>query len=76
MFCGRKYAAYARINAAYRRTRNGVRSTGKKTPIFAYGLQDAAVPSEGTHPVGEGACRKNAHVSSDEGTLFHVLQAN
>lgn len=57
MFCGRKYAAYARIHAAYRRTLNEVRSTGKKTPIFAYGLQNATVPSEGTRPVGEGACR-------------------
>ena len=34
MFCGRRYAAYAGINAAYRRTLNGVRSTGKKTPIL------------------------------------------
>ena len=34
MFCGRKYAAYASIHAAYRRTLNGVRSTGKKTPIL------------------------------------------
>ena len=47
MFCGRKYAAYARINAAYRRTQKGVRSTGKKTPIFAYGLQNATVTFEG-----------------------------
>ena len=44
-------------NAAYRRTLNEVRSTGKKTPIFAYAPQNATVPSEGTHPVGEGACR-------------------
>ena len=34
MFCGRKYAAYARINAAYRRALNGVRSTGKKAPTL------------------------------------------
>ena len=32
MFCGRRYAAYACINAVYIRTLNGVRSTGKKTP--------------------------------------------
>ena len=30
---GGLYAVYAGINAAYRRTLNGVRSTGKKTPI-------------------------------------------
>ena len=30
MFCGWKYAAYASINAAYRRALNGVHSTGKK----------------------------------------------
>ena len=34
MFYGRRYAAYAGINAAYRRTLNGVRSTGKKNTHF------------------------------------------
>ena len=34
MFCGRRYAAYACINAVYIRTLNGVHSTGKKTPIL------------------------------------------
>ena len=33
MFCGRLYAAYACMDAAYRRTLNVVRSTGKKTPV-------------------------------------------
>ena len=33
MFCAWKYAAYARINTAYRRALNGVHSTGKKAPI-------------------------------------------
>ena len=32
---GGLYAAYAGINAAYRRTLNGVRSTGKKKHPFA-----------------------------------------
>ena len=55
---GGLYAAYAGINAAYRRTLNGVRSTGKKnTHLLVYRLQNATVPSEGTHPAGEGACR-------------------
>ncbi len=26
--------------------------------LLVYGLQNATVPSEGTHPVGEGACRR------------------
>ena len=34
MFYGRQYAAYARMNVAYGRTLNGVRSTGKKIPIL------------------------------------------
>ncbi len=46
MFYGRKYAAYASINAVYRRTLNGVRSTGKKnTHLLAYAPQNATVPS-------------------------------
>ena len=53
-------------NAVYRRILNGVRSTGKKTPIFVYGLQSATVPSEGTHPAGEGACRST--------TFFWITQ--
>ena len=54
MFCGRKYAAYARIHAAYRRTLNGVCSTGKKTPIFAYAPQDATVTFEGAPVENKG----------------------
>ena len=34
MFYGRQYAAYARMNVAYGRTLNGVRSTSKKIPIL------------------------------------------
>ena len=57
MFCGRRYAAYAYINAVYIRTLNGVHSTGKKTPIlcvctaececiFEVGRQAVSVPSK------------------------------
>ena len=54
MFSGWRYAAYARINAAYRRTRNGVRSIGKKTPIFAYAPQHATVTFEGAPVENKG----------------------
>ena len=64
---------YACIKGGYIALKERAQPFSKIPLILAYGLQDATVPSEGTHPAGEGACRitnKNCVWSARRDCIF------
>ena len=43
---------------------------GERSEVGALEVLQKIFPSEGTHPIGEGACRKNAHTQASTTNFF------